>query len=157
MEDAIAAVNWGTWIQPSGNSQQTVPDELRKILGASDGESSWEAVIRTERVCGDSGPGTYYPVALPAIPILALIVENGEEWPALTAVEILTDWLFSFQPYFKYREIADMNGNPIDLQGEIDAEILKLRPNFEALVHRDDIFNSKKDWIREVLTGMDEI
>jgi hypothetical protein len=157
MEDAISAVNWGLWIQPSNNSPHTVPGELREILSASDEESSWEAVIRIERACGNSGPGTYYPVVLPAIPILAMIAQNGKEWQSWAAAEILTDWLFSFHPDFKYREIRDPNGYLIDLENAVDTEILKLRPIFEDMIHRTDLSPSKKDWIREVLTGMGEM
>jgi hypothetical protein len=81
--------------------------------------------------------------------------ESGQSW---TAAEILTDWLFSFHPDFKYREIGDPNGDSNrPRECVVDAEILKLRPIFEDMIHRTDLSPSKRDWIREVLTGVDEM
>lgn len=157
IEDAIVAMDWKLWTQPAGNSGQRIPWELRRILSASDEDSSWNAVMGTEYAFGNAEAGTYYPAIVPAIPILGLIAQHGEEWAKLTAVEILTDWLFSFYPEPKQEKIIDSDSSEVDLQMVVDREIMKLRPTIEHLAFRSNLPDPKKVWLREILLGMDEM
>ncbi len=108
IRDAIAAVNWEDWAQPKWNSRRTIPAELRNILEVSDEKSLWRAVEGTEYAFGNAEAGTYYPAVIPAIPILASIVQQGEECPRWAAIEILYDWLFTFYPEHRQGWVIDL-------------------------------------------------
>jgi hypothetical protein len=150
-------VDWKLWAQPPGNSEQRIPWEIHGILTACDETSSWSAVMGTEYAFGNAEAGTYYPAAVPAIPILGLIAQYGEEWAKITAIEILTDWLFSFYPEPKYERIVDTDGNARELQSLVDDAIMRLRPIFEGMALCSNLSDTRRDLVHDILSGMDEM
>ncbi|MGK9167815.1 hypothetical protein KXR53_16030 [Inquilinus limosus] len=143
-------------MQPPSNSSGAIPTELRKILDTHDEASSWQSVMHTEYAFGNSEAGTYYPAIIPAIPILAMIVENEEGWPRWTAIEILHDWLFSFYPEQKHGWVIDTNLPADDLQRLVQAEILNLHSTFERIGKRDDLSKGQRRYIEDFLSGLDD-
>jgi hypothetical protein len=156
IQDAIAAQDWRQWMQPQSNSSATIPAELRKILEAHDEASSWKSVMNTEYVFGNAEAETYYPAIIPAIPILAMIVQKEEGWPRWTAVEILHDWLFIFYPEQKQGWVVNTNLPADDLQRLVQAEILNLHPVFEEIGKRDDLSEGQRGYIDDFLSGLDD-
>jgi len=156
IRDAIKAVDWGHWMQPPGNSEGRIAAELRKILDASDEASSWQSVMYTEYAFGNAEAGTYYPTVIPAIPILAMIVQKGGAWPRSAALEILSDWLFSFVPEQKYGWVVNSNLPAVDLRNLVSAEILNLQPMFEEIASLSDLSKIERIFIEDLLTGLDD-
>lgn len=156
IEKAIASQDWAQWLQPPSNPEWRIPSELKKILDTHDEDSSWQSVMHMEYAFGNSEAGTYYPAVIPAIPILALIVRDGEEWPRWTAIEILYDWLFSFFPEYEHGWVIGTNLPAVDLQRLVQAEILNLHPLFEEIGKRDDLSKGQRSYIDDFLTGLDD-
>jgi len=156
IQEAIAAQDWAHWMQPSGNPDWRIPSELKKILDAHDEDSSWQSIMHTECAFGNTEAGTYYPAVIPAIPILASIVERGEEWPRWTAIEILHDWLFSFFPEQKQGWVIGTSQPAVDLQRLVQAEILNLHSIFEDIGKRNDLSKVQRGFIDDFLTGLDD-
>ncbi len=156
IQDAIAAQDWTQWLRPPSSPEWRIPAELKNILDVHDEPSSWQSVMNTEYAFGNSESGTYYPAVVPAIPILALIVQHGEEWPRWTAIEILHDWLFSFYPEQKQGWVIDTNLPAVDLQRLVQAEILNLQSIFEEIGKRDDLSKGQRSYIDDFLTGLDD-
>ncbi len=94
----IALPNCEDFPQPPENEPGTVADAFRTLLAASNESQSDEAYQRVLWAVGNDHGGTYFPVVLPVISALALVLRNDGPWAQRTALEVLIDWYCAFVP-----------------------------------------------------------
>lgn len=123
MLDSLDQVPWTTWPQPEWNGPGTVPSSLRRLGAASSEESARRASDAVLYALGNNHAGTYFPIALPAIPFLAELLREGTLLVRAATLEVLVDLVGSFQPAPGY-EVFD--GNP--LERSVKAAVARLRP-----------------------------
>ena len=90
--------DYGQYPQPPWNNSMSVEAALGQVAVAA---SEVEAVAAYEAVLnavGNNHAGTYYPVALAAIPELGFHIEFGGPWAQHSAVQVLLDLTGSFEP-----------------------------------------------------------
>lgn len=154
IEKAIASTDWDALATPEMRRQE-IRGAFQKIIDSVDNETAGRAVIDTEYVFGNAEAGTYYPSAIQAIPILSMIINHGERFAIWAAVEILHDWLFSFNPEPKYKQISIPDYKPTELKVAVQQRIMEIVPEIMKLRQRSDINEVEISFIKDFESGLD--
>lgn len=124
MLDGLESVRWDLEAQPPSNAKDEVANALRTLSVASP-ETSEQACSRMLYALGNNHAGTYYPVALAAIPFLGAILREGGPTARLRALDVLIDLLGSFQPESGFETVATTVGRR-SLTDVLKARVLDL-------------------------------
>jgi hypothetical protein len=133
----IDAAPWCDFAQPEWNEPETVARILRRIVVAPDefcrdGRAYNEALY----AFGNNHAGTYYPVLLPAMPLLQSLVRSGTSMQQRIALCLLDDLYASFHPERGF-EIAVMDGETVQVESVFRACVRALRPTLEHVAAGD--------------------
>jgi len=80
MLEDLAEVPWGSLAQPDWNAaNDEVPFALRALAAAASEHEARETYHQVLFALGNNHAGTYYPVALAAVPFLGQILETDPE------------------------------------------------------------------------------
>jgi hypothetical protein len=109
MLDGLETVRWDLEAQPPWNEKDSVANALRALSVASS-DGSDEAYSRMLYALGNNHAGTYYPVALAAVPFLGAILREGGPTARLRALDVLIDLVGSFEPEPGFETIATSGG-----------------------------------------------
>ena len=72
--------------------------------------------------------GTYYPVLIVAMPLLAEIVCESGDWPQRAVLCLLDDLLASFHPEQGYEQISDPVSGVLSVESAFRRHMESLRP-----------------------------
>lgn len=90
-------IDWAAYAQPWGQSPDTVPGLLARLVSIEDGSRD-DLRNRLLTALGNDHAGTYYPIAVPAVRCLAEVLRAGTDAARWQALEIAIDLLGSFEP-----------------------------------------------------------
>lgn len=105
----LEQIRWDDFAQPSGNEADALPSALR-ALAATTERGDFSAYHRLLCAIGNNHAGTYFPVALPAIPVLIDILGCAPLADRLQTLEVLADLLGSFGPEPGFEQVVTPQG-----------------------------------------------
>jgi hypothetical protein len=123
--DQINAVPWRNFPQPEWNHDSSVPDALVKVVRGE--RNGYDCLLRA---VGNNHAGTYYPVLLPALPLLGLIIHSGSPSAQRIALCVLDDLATSFHSDPSHKE----NAGGQDAEMEFMRQLALLRPHVQSVV-----------------------
>jgi hypothetical protein len=131
--DALSKVEWGSLPQPSDNAPDAVPKALLALADATDKESAWRAYDNLLNATGNNHAGTYHPIIILAVPVLAEIVENGANWPSFAAMNTLIDLFVTFEPEPGFEVFFESSGVGHEVMPVLEEAIIGLKPLIERI------------------------
>ncbi len=129
MLDGLENVRWDLEAQPPSNAKDEVANALRALSVASP-ERSDEAHSRMLYALGNNHAGTYYPVALAAVPFLGGILRDGGPTARLRTLDVLIDLVGSFEPEPGFEVVATSAGRR-SLNEVLKDKVLELATQIE--------------------------
>ncbi len=129
MLDGLESVRWDLEAQPPSNAKDEVANALRALSVASP-DTSDEAYSRMLYALGNNHAGTYYPVALAAVPFLAAILRDGGPTARLRTLDVLIDLVGSFEPEPDFEVVATSAGRR-SLRELLKDKVLELAAQIE--------------------------
>lgn len=124
MLDGLEDVRWDLEAQPPSNAKDEVANALWALFVASP-ETSDQTYSRMLYALGNNHAGTYYPVALAAVPFLGAILREGGPTARLRALDVLIDLVGSFQPQPGFETVATSTGR-CSLSDALKSRVLDL-------------------------------
>ena len=131
MLDGLESVRWELEAQPPSNGRDEVAKALRALSVASP-ETSHAAYSRLLYALGNDHAGTYYPVALAAVPFLGGILRGGGPAARLRTLDALIDLIGSFAPEPGFEFVETSSGRRL-LADALKDEVLELSSEVERL------------------------
>lgn len=92
--------------QPEWNTPTSVSDAMTAIASARTQKQSAQAYDQLLYALGNNHAGTYYPIALAALPRLALVLRSGHVWAQHAALNVLIELTGSFVPDAEHEHFA---------------------------------------------------
>lgn len=120
--------------QPEWNTISSVAEAMLAITSASNQQQASEAYDRLLYALGNSHAGTYFPVALAALPKLASILSDGSPWAQLAALNVLIELTGSFVPEPGYEHYAGSS-----LAESIYSGVASMRPLMEHIAQEGGV------------------
>ncbi len=105
---------------------------------------------------GNNHAGTYYPVAIPAIPFLREILECGAEWSRVTVLDILIDLFCSFEPEPGFHAMMEPDGSTAEVESLLLESIANLHPTVQAIVNSPEVLGRLRELAQELLAAIEE-
>ena len=131
MLDGLESVRWDLEVQPPANAKDEVGASLRALAVASP-DTSQEAYSRMLYALGNNHAGTYYPVALAAVPFLGAILRGGGPTARLRTLDVLVDLIGSFAPEPGFEIVETPSGLRL-LRDALKEKVLELATQIERL------------------------
>lgn len=129
----IDVTPWCDFAQPQWNGPETVARMLRRIVLEPDAFSrETDANNEALYAFGNNHAGTYYPVLLPAMPVLQSLVRSGAPVQQRVALCVLDDLYASFHPESGF-EIAMIDGEAVQVESMFRTSVRALRPALEEI------------------------
>lgn len=129
----IDATRWQDFAQPEWNGPETVARMLRRIVLEPDALScETDANNEALYAFGNNHAGTYYPVLLPAMPVLQSLVRSGAPVQQRLALCVLDDLYACFHPEPGF-EIAVIDGEAVQVECMFRTSVRALRPALEEI------------------------
>lgn len=122
-------VRWESQVQPPWNLPDEVPRLLRELAALAP-EPSNATYSRMLHALGNDHRGTYYPVALVAVPFLGGILREGSPDGKARALDVLLDLYGSFVPAPGFERVETASG-PRSLEDLVMAAVVALREEVE--------------------------
>jgi hypothetical protein len=132
MFETLTKVNWAEIPQPEWNSPTEVLDALRALLNVEDDGDAQNVYHRLLYAFGNDHRGTYYPVALWAIPFLGETLRNDNALVRETAFNVLLDLVGSFEPEPEFDRIHTAHGLELPLKVALRDAVYRLRPEIDV-------------------------
>jgi hypothetical protein len=132
MLEGLDQVPWPSFPQPAENRPQAVPEALRALVGVKDQRAADAVYDRLLHALGNNHSGTYYPVAVAAIPFLAEVLAKGERLPRQATLDVLIDLVGSFSPEPGFEVMP--SPNPRSVAGALRDAVNEVRPMLVALL-----------------------
>jgi len=128
MQSSFDAISLDGFPQPEWNNAHSVSNALRAAQSADTKEASSSAYDKLLYALGNNHAGTYYPVALVAVPALEAILREGHFWAKSAVLNVLIELCGSFAPE---REFEVFGGEP--LSSALSRKVAALLPLIEGL------------------------
>ena len=98
MPELTQPKNFDTFPQPGWNTPDSVSLALESAANADSETASWSSYNQLLYALGNNHAGTYYPVALAALPSIERILCDGSPWAQHSVLNVLVDLHGSFEP-----------------------------------------------------------
>jgi hypothetical protein len=134
MQSSFDGLSLTGFPQPEWNNARSVSDALRATQSASTKEASSSAYDKLLYALGNNHAGTYYPVALVAVPALETILREGQFWAKSAALNVLIELCGSFEPE---PEFEVFNGE--SLSSVLLQKVAAFLPVIEGLAATTDV------------------
>ena len=92
--------------QPEWNSASSISEALASATSAQNKQQSSNAYDLLLYALGNNHAGTYYPVALPVLSSLEVILRNGSPWSQHAVLNVLLELTGSFEPESGHEDFA---------------------------------------------------
>ena len=127
MLNNLSSIDWAALSQPEWNQPDTIPEVLRELANAKDHDTAMECYHSVLYGLGNNHAGTYYPVAVVAIPFLGEILEDGAEISREAVLETLIDLWCSFALEPGFLEMMSPDGSTKPVAPMLRKAIIQLR------------------------------
>jgi hypothetical protein len=133
--------------QPEWNTIASVAEAMLAIASASNQQQASEAYDRLLYAIGNSHAGTYFPVALTALPKLASVLSDGSSWAQLATLNVLIELTGSFVPEPGYERFAGS-----DLAKSLYSGVVSMRPLIEHIAEENGVASPvARDLLEQIL------
>lgn len=149
----LSQVEWGALPQPSDNAPDAVPRALLALAETAEEEAAWRAYNRLLYATGNNHAGTYYPVAIFVIPVLAKLIEHGSRWPTHAALNVLSEFYMSFEPEAGF-EVFDLDGVSQKTMAVLEEAIAGLKPLIERIAADPEAGDKPRAVAQELLLAI---
>jgi hypothetical protein len=156
MLEDLESVPWRSLAQPNWNRGDSVPAALRGLGVCASESASGEAYHNVLYALGNNHAGTYYPVALAALPFLAEILEGGGPWARIATLDILVDLIGSFEPESGFEMVVSPTGDRSRLRVLLRQGIARLSPQIRSIASSDTAGQQERELAAELLTYLEE-
>jgi hypothetical protein len=145
ISDLIDEVDWTNYDQPEWNEPNSVPSALL-ALAMCENEDVYTRLLSA---LGNNNAGTYFPVAIPAVTILGIVVSRGEVCARMPALCVLEEYAAgSFCPEPTYKELF----------GEMRKKLVGLRPIISEIVSHESVRDlGERELAKELLDALDKL
>jgi hypothetical protein len=133
MLETISVVKWSELPQPKFNSPDEIPAALRGMIRVKSETEAQSAYHRVLSALGNDHAGTYYPVAIHAVPFLVEMLGHDTDFVREAALDVLVDLLGSFEPDAGFRTIYNSTGMEVSLNTVLHNAVAGFRPQIELL------------------------
>lgn len=123
---------WDSLAQPEWNQAGAVASALDVVAAASTETEARSAYDRMLYALGNNHAGTYFPVALWALPHLSSLLRSGGTTTREVILDVLIDLAGSFAPEPGFERCVGPAGNEVDLLMAVRAGVAELRPEILA-------------------------
>lgn len=131
-----AEIDWAAFPGPVEYVPAAVPaafELMRRATNEREANAAYHAMLFA---IGNDHRGTLYPVAVAALPEIIQLTHAAAPWTRWAAVQILTDCLTSFEPEPGFEVVTLANGQLVDVQTTVRAQITSsvrnLRSNLDS-------------------------
>jgi hypothetical protein len=155
MLEALDQVDWDGLAQPPTNVRGAVPASLRVLAVVASQSDAEDAYHRVLFAFGNNHSGTYYPVAVSAVPFLGDVLRDGASEARETTLEILIELVGSFEPEIGYETIETAGGDRRDLRVVLEAAVRGLAPHIRACTN-DESSERERALARELLRCLEK-
>jgi hypothetical protein len=149
--DLLSKVEWGSLPQPGDNAPGAVPKALLALADVADEETAWRAYHRLLYATGNNHAGTYYPVAIFVVPVLAGLIEQGACWPSYAALNALCDLYVSFEPELGFEVFVDSDGVSRKTMPALEDAIAGLKPLIRRISADPEVWDKTRAVAQELL------
>ena len=127
MLDGLDTISWDDLPQPKWNGPGEVPKALLALAAIANQRDADAAYNRFLCALGNNHAGTYYPVALWAIPFLGPLLATGTSIVRETVLDILIDLTGSFAAESGFECVRGPSGSEIILKVGVRQVVASLR------------------------------
>jgi hypothetical protein len=149
--DALGKVEWGSLRQPRENASDAVPKALLALADAIDEETAWRAYNRLFYAMGNTHAGTYYPIAIFVVPVLAGLIEQGARWPLHVAMNALSDLYLAFEPELGCEVFVDADAVNRKTMPALEDAIAGLKPLIRRISADPEVWDKTRAVAQELL------
>ena len=152
----VESVAWDSYAQPEWNRAESIEAAFRSLVECRNEASTQASYHKILSTLGNDHGGTYFPVALPAIPILGDFIRDVSRFARYVALGIIDDYLLSFHPDPQFNTVINKEGVWQSLEVLMKAEIHELRPIIEnrLVISQRDRDDQESQLAMEVLAEM---
>jgi hypothetical protein len=156
MLESLEKVSWRSYAQPEWNCDDTVPAALRGLSACTSESASIKAYQTVLFALGNNHAGTYYPVALAALPFLSEILQGSGEWARITTLNILIDLCGSFEPESGFEMVVSPAGERSQLRVLLQQAIAHLSPQIRSIPASQTAVPRERELASELLKWIAE-
>ena len=156
MLDGLDTISWDDLPQPEWNGPSEVPKALRAIATIANQRDAQDAYNRFLYALGNNHAGTYYPVALWAIPFLGPLLASGTSIVRETVLDILIDLTGSFVAESGFENVSGPSGSEIILKVGVRQVVASLRSEIQACHASEPIDSKARDLAVELIQLLGE-
>lgn len=136
---------------PEWNRPNSIIAALKDAQAANDHSSAMAAYNRVLYAIGNNHAGTYYPVAAVLVPALAPLLEGGQSWPRIAALEVLDDLTCSFEPEPGFESMTLSDGTLCSTEEALHRAIAGLEPLLQSIRNSDSFSREERELAEEIL------
>ncbi|MGA3132951.1 MAG: hypothetical protein ABSD59_19275 [Terracidiphilus sp.] len=151
MLETISGVEWSELPQPKSNSPDEVPTALRQMIHVQNRTDAQSAYHRVLFALGNDHAGTYYPVALHAVPFLIEMLGHDKDFVREAALDVLVDLLGAFEAEAGFRAIHDASGIEVPLNTALHDAVAGFRPQIELRASAASKASREYDLLRDLM------
>ena len=156
MLDGLDTISWDDLPQPEWNGPSEVPKALRAIATIANQRDAQDAYNRFLYALGNNHAGTYYPVALWAIPFLGPLLASGTSIVRETVLDILIDLTGSFVAESGFENVSGPSGSELPLDVGVWQTVAALRSEIEMCHASEPTDTRARDLAAELMQLLDE-
>ena len=129
---------------------------MRELGLCASESASRDAYHKVLYALGNNHAGTYYPVALAALPFLAEILQGGGQWARIATLDILVDLSGSFEPESGFEMVASPTGERSQLRALLQQGIAGLSPQIQSVATSNGAGQRERELAAELLAHFQE-
>jgi len=156
MLDGLDTISWDDLPQPEWNDPGEVPNALLALAAIANQRDAHAAYNRFLYALGNNHAGTYYPVALWAIPFLGPLLATGISIVRETVLDILIDLTGSFVAESEFKKARGPSGSELRLDVGVRQVVASLRTEIQACNASEPIDSRARDLAAELMQLLDE-
>jgi len=156
MLDGLDTISWDDLPQPEWNGSGEVPKALLAIAAIVNQRDADAAYNRFLYALGNNHAGTYYPVALWAIPFLGSLLATGTSIVRETVLDILIDLTGSFVAESGFESARGPTSSELPLDVGVRQVVASLRSEIQTCHASEPIDSRARDLAAELIQLLDE-
>ena len=156
MLDGLDTISWDDLSQPEWNGPSEVSNALLAIAAIANQRDADAAYNRFLYALGNNHAGTYYPVALWAIPFLGPLLVTATSIIRETVLDILIDLTVSFVAESGFETARGPSGSELPLDEGVRQVVASLLTEIQACHASEPIDTRARDLAAELIQLLDE-
>ena len=156
MLETLDTVPWAEIPQPRWNTADQVAGALRSVVNSATKKDAEDAYHGVLYALGNNHAGTYYPVALWAVPFLGELLGHANPLVRETSLDVFIDLAGSFEPESGFETVRTPSGAERPLAAALHEAVAELRPMIEACASSEGVSSRERDLAAELLSLLRE-